>query len=368
MNPASLGVVTDTKTIAERLRDNYQTTTVIITDGKEQQGLFAIAKATSGTNNFYGKYMFAAVPKGLIVPTNNTTSSMILLDNTLIVSSIEKSQLESMSPLLGYLLVKQYFPRRAIKAYPKVVFMEKDAYREFRRVDAQKKIVRIDTEIEKVQVMISSLSASLKTTTKQKRATQKLLAEYQYYETYFQKQKEQMQGATEHIPNELGVFKSPDTITIVFSPESRQGVTDYLAMFVHEYLHYASFVSEKKRFASSFFEEALTEYFSRSVIRQSFSTKTNLGYPLQVKILTEMTKMFTDSELAEIYFTKDEEVLVHALNRVYGDNFYEENYILFETLQYTSDPKQALELANIIMAKIGGKLLTEEDFVSSFTP
>jgi hypothetical protein len=77
--------------------------------------------------------------------------------------------------------------------------------------------------------------------------------------------------------------------------------------------------------------------------------------------------MIPESELAEIYFTKDEVALQKALDRVYGDGFYENNQVIFETLQYTSSPKQALKLANDIMKRIGGEPLTEKDLKSNFT-
>lgn len=366
-NPEALGVVRDTKIIAERLKKENDPATVMITDGTKQQVLVTLAKATSGTNNFYGEYMLSGIPSFLIPPSQDEHYAVLLIDNTVIVGNLEGEKLEAMSPFLGYLLVKQHFPRRVIKAYPKVTFMDRDEYALFRAEDALKKVERIDVELEKIDSMIASLSAQIETESRDRRQRQKLLEEYQYYQAYYESEKEQLANSATHVPNELGVFKQPDSITMVFNPEKKQGIIDYLAMFVHEYLHYASYVDDEKRFASAFFEEALTEYFTRNIIKQSFATKTNLGYPLQVKVLTEINKMYTDSELAEIYFTKDEDLLIHAINRVYGENFYEENYAVFETLQYTSDPEQAVELANMIMAKIGGNKLTEKDLISTYS-
>lgn len=366
-NPAMLGVVTDTTMIAQRLTKSSQAGTVVIADQKENQMLFVLAQATSGTDNFYGNYVLSAIPQQMIIPITVKLPSMLLFDDTLIVTDFDERQLETMSPLLGYLLIKHYFPRRFIQSYPNVVFMDQEEYRLYRNDDAQKKLEKIDTEIEKIEGKISSLSAQLKTDSKQKRALTKILSAYQYYEAYFKMQKEKMQNATEHIPNELGVFNHPDTIRIVFNASNPPRIIDYFAILAHEYLHYASFVSEEKRFTSSFFEEGLTEYFARNTIHKSFSTQTNLGYPVQVKIILAMTNMLTESELAEIYFMKDEDALARALNRVYGDHFYEENYILFETLQYTSDPKEMLQLANTIMEQIGATPLTERDMVSSFS-
>lgn len=380
INPGLLGITSDTELIAKRLHDNSQSAKIVLVDPEKESMAFTFAKITSGSDNMYGRYLLPSIPQGVVLPVTKEMPSMILLDNTLIVTRVDEEQLEAISPELGYLLVKQYFPRRLIKAYPKLSFMDKTGYQKYRQEDAKKKIVQIDKEIEKMQGIVSSLSAQLETDTRQKRQIQKILADYEYYEDYFKTQKEKMQEATSHIPNELGFFHNPDTIQIIYVPpvtnkkvsvgSTRQigpSLIDYFETLTHEYLHYASFIDEDQRISSSFFEEALTEYFARNIIEQGLSTKTNLGYPLQVKIMTEMTKMYTESELAEIYFTKDEVALASALNRVYGDNFYEENFPMFETMQYTSSRKQALTLANMIMKKIGGAPLTEKDLVSSYT-
>src|SRR6185436_6800522 len=118
---------------------------------------------------------------------------------------------------------------------------------------------------------------------------------------------------------------------------------DFLESLVHEYLHYASYISDERKFQSNFFEEGLTEYFARQIVKDDLHVDTHLGYPAQVAIITKMTEMITASEFAEIYFSKDEESLMRALNRVYGDNFYQNNFILFESLQYSSDRKQVLK-------------------------
>src|SRR6185369_11214542 len=120
-----------------------------------------LAKATSGIDNFYGRYLLSAIPEGAVVPIKSDVPSMMLLDGTLLVTKIDKTQLEQMSPVLGYLLVKQFFPLRDIKAYPKLSFMTKEMYQDYRREDANKQLASLDTEIEKIQGIVSSLSAQL---------------------------------------------------------------------------------------------------------------------------------------------------------------------------------------------------------------
>jgi hypothetical protein len=169
------------------------------------------------------------------------------------------------------------------------------------------------------------------------------------------------------VPNELGVFEPKDKIKIAFATTSSHAIADYLETVAHEYLHYTSYISQAKRFSDSFFEEGLTEYFARNIIQKELQTTTNLGYPVQVKIITEMTKRIPESDFMDSYFTKDDAELIYMVDRAYGDGFYENNQILFETLQYTSDPKQMLQLANTIMKKIDGQRLTEKDLFSNYS-
>ena len=114
-----------------------------------------------------------------------------------------------------------------------------------------------------------------------------------------------------------------------------------------------------------FFEEGLTEYFARKIVEKNLNIETNIGYPVYYKIISEMTNIIPETELAVIYFTKDQNALVSALNRVYGDNFYQNNRILFASLQFTSNRNQTLQIANEIMKKINGTPLTLQDLRSS---
>jgi hypothetical protein len=191
-----------------------------------------------------------------------------------------------------------------------------------------------------------------------------LLKNYEYYDTFFKAQKTLLAISTNNIPAELGVFEPKDSIKIVFASSNSHDVADYFETLVHEYLHYASY-TEGKRLDSSFFEEGLTEYFARQTIKDNLDTDTDLGYPVAVKIIKALTQRIAEADFEDIYFTKDDVGLEHKLDLVYGDNFYKNNYVLFESLQYTADPQQALEIANTIMKKIGGIPLTEKDLFST---
>ena len=361
--PQLLGLQSNPKIILEKLKNQQNPFIVALTKDDEYQVLLVLAQIASGTKNVYGTKLLPAVPSFLILPVVKQFPAILLFDNTVVVTKHDQKTLQMTSPLLGYLLVKHYFPRRKITRYPQFVLLKKNEYLSYRQNDTKKKIIKIDSELEKISGMISSLSATLESEKRNKQA-ENLLEDYQDYEEFFKTQKEHLEKSTETVSHEFGVFVPPDSIRIVWSHENTQSQIHYFVTLIHEYLHYASYVSNEKRFASSFFEESLTEYFTRKIIQETFGAETNVGYPLQVEIVTAMTKMIPESELAEIYFTKDEMLLEKALDRVYGYDFYKNNYLLFETLQYSSDPKQSVKIANEIMEKIGGTPVTKKDLVS----
>ncbi len=367
-SPKILGVEDDENLIYQKLQTTNLSPQILASDNDQKQVLRAIASATSGTNNFYGSVILPALPNFFLFSTNKLNSNILLIDNTVIVTRMSGNDMQLLSPLIGYRFVKNYFPNRAIKFYPKVAIMSKEEYQAYRKEDAKKKIIKIDVQIKKIDGYVSSLSASMKNNPKDNTvANQNLLNEYRYYDDYFKKQESVLLQQSEKISHENGVFQSPDVIKLTLDTTNPHGIADYFATVTHEYLHYASFVSNEKRFDSTFFEEGLTEYFARSAIKDALNTSTNLGYPVQVKIINQMTNLITPTEFADVYFQKDETGLESALDRVYGDGFYQKNEVLFETLQYASDPQQTLGIANEIMKRIGGAPLTEQDLYSSYS-
>ena len=167
-------------------------------------------------------------------------------------------------------------------------------------------------------------------------------------------------------PQELGVFENGNQIKVALDLTSPHAAADYLATLAHEYLHYASYVDDSKSFDYSFFEEGLTEYFARKVIKQDLNVSTNLGYPVLARLIKEMTKKIPESEFARVYFTKDESGLEALLNNAYGDNFYKDTQYYFEEMSYLPSD-QALKVANNIIVRIGGTPMQEKDFFSTYS-
>jgi hypothetical protein len=168
----------------------------------------------------------------------------------------------------------------------------------------------------------------------------------------------------DNTPRELGLFSDPSTIRIVLDTTSSKSIQEYLETLVHESLHYQSYVSQDRKLSTSFFEEGLTEYFSRQVLAQNLGMQVNIGYPLVTKLISQMMKKIPEQEFERIYLTKDESRLEAVLNSAYGSTFYSDTVFYFTALFY-APPADALKTANVIMSRIGGGLLAEKDLVST---
>ncbi|MCX6731064.1 MAG: hypothetical protein NTZ55_04395 [Candidatus Roizmanbacteria bacterium] len=164
---------------------------------------------------------------------------------------------------------------------------------------------------------------------------------------------------------ELGIFLPEKEIKLALDDVSSKSLADFLSTAVHEYLHYTSYATEEKsnKF-ESFFEEALTEYFARKVIKKELNIDTGQGYPLFTRIISEVAKKIGDKELLEIYLTKDQSRLEYVLNKTYGKDFYGNSQTYFIQLYYSS-AKNELKVANNLMFRIGGKQIKESELYST---
>ncbi|HEX7041642.1 MAG TPA: hypothetical protein VF189_00170 [Patescibacteria group bacterium] len=429
-NPTLLNVELDKKTIFHALMSSNTPPNILATQDSKEREVVGIAQNMTGTDNFYGSYILPRIPNFFILPIERNLSSMILADNTLIFTKIDKSDLQEVAPILGYSYVKQYFPDRNIRQNPKILIMTPSEYIKHRQETADKRSIELDSEINLINDKISSLSAgiendktkldyytglasdSAKTLDDQYRkcinageykdgkyvhyysdsycVTQKenfvssqtdyskdvetwtnLLSYdqnqiriYKEYVTFFKNQKDILEIGKNSLPDELGSFNPPNEIQLDIQTSNSHSIADFVETLVHEFLHYASY-NPNQKLSSSFFEEGLTEYFARRAVQDNLHISTNLGYPAQVRIIEQITKRIDESELADIYFSKDQNHLEQALNRVYGDNFYSKNISLFNTLMYTSDTDLVLEFSNRIMKEIGGTPLTKRDLIST---
>jgi hypothetical protein len=421
INKNIMGIVTDKNTIVSMLKRNSHPPQIVAGDKGKNKELVAIASTITGTDNVYGKYIISSIPSFFILPIKKFDSSVLLVDDTLIITQLNAHDIEKISPTISYLLVQQYFFQRKIRSYPQVSIMGKKEYQQYREADFKNNLEKINKEIKKYEKLKASTRLSLEEEkdkllyykdivdksnllkeseykrclsdgnyslsycknlleewedlklekeqiddlNKKILSDQNKLEEYEEYYEFYTALEKSVAILKGNVPHELGTFMPKNSIKIALNTTNPHATADYFETLVHEFLHYASYISEDKKFSDGFFEEGLTEYFARQIIKDDLNISTNLGYPIIVKIIDQMTKRILESELAEIYFSKDQDRLEKILDQVYGENFYKNSRFLFLTLQYTSDKKQTLQVANDIMKKIGGSPLKEKDLFAS---
>jgi hypothetical protein len=432
-NSSSLGLVTDSRQIAGNILKNSSPPRIVASDPNGHELIKAVAAASTGQDNYYGKNVIPLIPDFLVLKIPDGNSSLAMIDANLIVRRINPDDLAAISPALAYKLVQEQFPKIPVKSTAVVSILSDEKYREFRLAEMDRKSAKIASEAAELTEATTQLTADLNTRNRllsqskthleniynqRETAHSQCLAAGRYLNGVFQKTNSEADclaeynswadrvklamdeiskiqlsiGADENqlaqthttlkfiqaqssvlkvlennIPNEYGSFQPEESIGIAFVPDSSHRIADYFGTLIHEYLHYASFTSEDRILSDAFFEEGLTEYFSRQIIARHFDVKSNIGYPAITKIISQLAKRIPESELAEIYFTKNQPQLEAVLGRVYGDGFYKQNRLLFISLQYATQPDQIVNYANLLMEKIGGPALNSADVGSSAT-
>lgn len=421
INPRTMGVRNDIAEIEEILKlKNTPVQIVIITPGNSQE-IVTIAANSADKESVFSRDIIPSIPDFMVMPVANLRSNIILFDNTLIVNQKNLKELEMISPLVTSQLLKHRFPGKSFKPAPIILFADRREYNQYRRADLDKKLKKMDEELisfenqielleaqnelnkegisEKEEALnkvyrqreaeyqkcfstqksevkckqeilawdekIIQASGEVKNAVKKTEDDKKQLIELGDFLKVIQAQQSVLKVLENNIVQEFGQFVPPDAIYLTTEELEKKSTVDYFETLTHEYLHYESYISDKRVLADAFWEEGLTEYFARNAIKKGLNADTNIGYPAAVKIIRQVAKRIPESELAEIYFTKDQTKLKESLDLVYGDNFYNNSRILFTLIQYTSDPTQIVKYANSIMEKIGGNPLTLEDVMSN---
>jgi len=434
ISPKILGVESNTQVIKDRLKGFSSLPVIIAGENRGSVLSLTIAQAQAGKDSFYGGRIIPYFPSFLVIPARLSDSGVLLVGNSLIITDIRSSDFQKIGPITAYLMIKSYFPGKAIKSYPELSIMDKNEYLSFRKGDFEQKLQKFDevvatikediksinSDIEDLETKVSDNESELKTlklkrekeytkcintghyesgvfikeNTKEycQRQMEELdalvkkteddgkelnstlekdkekLGQYQSYETFYANQKILTQEESTYISYEFGTFNPPDSIKILLSFENTQkAMGDYFVLLVHEYLHYARFDGNGKNLSTAFFDEGLTEYFARKIIKSGMGVDTNLSYPVNIKIIDQITKRISENDLFDVYYQNDQAGLEKLLDRVYGENFYKNNIILFETLQYTSDQKQILKVANDLMSELGGEALNEKDLKTTYS-
>lgn len=426
-DPKGEGIIWGKEAVAGKLRQMDSPPRILGTDHNISKTIIEGKMSATKTGKFYVQKIVANIPDSLISPINVPKETLIMFDNSLVITEIDKDDIQTVSPIIGKLYVKNHLAPRYIKGEPLVEVLGRQDYLKFRDVQINKQLAKLGKLIAQVQSYLNQAYGNINQAKKtiatyeaeinssistrdsndkscralsycgyfgcydytdicnQKKAEwdsyieglKKDLEEWRLYlpqaqqdAVYYEESKRLLtdyrglvEKQKESTPQELGLFEPEDSIKIVLESTSSKSLADYYAVLVHEYLHYTSYVSEERSLVP-FFEEGLTEYFTRKIIADQLDTPTNIGYPLIHRIIKEMAKKVPEQELEEIYFNKDEKALISLLNGTYGKKFYSDSEFYFAVLSFVST-KEALKIANNIMFKIGGDEIKEDELLST---
>ena len=177
-----------------------------------------------------------------------------------------------------------------------------------------------------------------------------LFNEFVQYKEEISISKNMAESSKESVPFELGLFQPENRIKIALSSTKPTMVADYISTLIHEYLHFDSYISEE-RSLPLFFEEGLTEHFSREVQKSGLDVDKYLGYPVLIRIIEQLIEKLPEQKLIEIYYSKDTNSLYELLDENYGEGFSEDNSFYFDILPYI--PSQwALDFGNEMLEKL----------------
>lgn len=438
-SPNSVGVIYGKNAINSKLKSMTTVPQVIGSDSNASNTILsAVVNNGSNKNSYYQNRILKTLPRFLVISFDLGNQPVVMVNNTLIIVSIDKDTMQSISPALAHLLLKNYFKNHDFKGDPTITILNRQEYLAYRQADIDKRIAAINAEIQKIDDGINGLYGEISTAKQKIAANQSAIQtassqrDYYYnqcnsnnsagyyfygvfYNTYIhedcnanksqwdqtiaqyqqnisdwngtlqydenllsaaQTVEQNLKDAAQSVdaekysaPDELGVFEGPSHVRVVLDSTSPRAIDAFLETLVHENLHYQSYIAENRKFQFSdgtydgFWEEGLTEYFARKVIAADLGVNTNLGYPLIVKIVAQIAKKIPESELQNIYFAKNDSLLVSDLNSAYGNSFYKNTEPYFEYLSVLPDDRQ-LKIANNIMTVIGAKQLTSSDLYS----
>jgi hypothetical protein len=431
MSPSSAGVVVGKDTINKKLRNWDEKLSIIRSDNDLKSIILSqLIVRSDSQNSYYVQRIIKNIPQNLSLQINIPKQSLVMVGSRLIITEINKDDLQAVGSTIAEMFVKHYFKSRYLKdSPPNITLMDRQEYLAFRERQIDDQVAKLDDILQKIKDYINVLYGSI-STDKQKIASnqnglnssiaqrdsaydycinagyyfygyfyhtfpqsycdssraswdniivgfqnnisnwqaqlsydQKELSDSQTLNDYIQDVRDIVDSQRDATPQELGVFNPPNNIKVVLDSTGPKAVDNYLETLVHEYLHYTSYISDKKGL-DHFFEEGLTEYYARKIIKANLGVDANLAYFLISQLIDQMMAKIPENEVQDIYFTKDQNRLISVLDDAYGKKFYEDTQLYFMAISYVPADK-ALKIANNIMYRIGGKKLDAQDLYTS---
>ncbi len=156
--PDSVGVIYGKNAISSKLK-TMKIPLQVIGSGNNSSNIILsiIINGYSAKNSYYQERIINKIPYSLIIPFDLSNQSVVLVHNTLIINSIDKDEIQSLSPTIAHLLLVNYFKNRDLKDDPTISILNRQEYLAFRQDEINQQISKIQTAIQKVEDYINSL-------------------------------------------------------------------------------------------------------------------------------------------------------------------------------------------------------------------
>jgi len=308
-------------------------------------------------------------------------ANMMIIGQRLLILKLDMEEMEEISPRLGWLILKSYVGKRTLKeASSNIDVLDRQAYLEFRDEQINKKLEEIDASISAINSKIYGIRNQMRDVVVQYYtgkigiydainrldSLQAGIYDLQAQQAELREARVFVEAQKDRAPDELGLFLPEEdmAIKVVLDFDNPEALKDFLAILVHEYYHYASYC-DKERLLLPFFEEGLTEYYTRQTLSQVENLETIVGYPVIVKVVNVLAEKLSENRLQDAYFTKDQDMIENLLNDAYGANFYKDTEYHFLLIPF-SPPEKAVKLANDIMHEVGGEELDLDEIIKEY--
>ena len=162
VNPQSTGIKTEIDVILEEIKSYDDVPNVVFNEAGNGRVVKTAAAFQSGKTNYYSSCIIPIISNIFILTNNDLQRSIFIGGDTLFVNDINSDNFQKLSPVVGYLMIKDYFPKKVIRPFPQLSLVDKKDYAEFRKGNFKDKLETIDQLVMNIGKNIEELEISIK--------------------------------------------------------------------------------------------------------------------------------------------------------------------------------------------------------------
>lgn len=162
-SPSSVGVIYGKDAINSKLKSITTAPQVIGTDNNNPSNAILSVVVNDGSirNNYFQERIIKTIPHFLIIPFNITNKSVVMVKNTIVISSIDKDIMQTISPTLARLLLKNYFKNHNFKSDPTITILNRQEYLAFRQDEINQQVAKILVLVKEEEDYINGLYGTI---------------------------------------------------------------------------------------------------------------------------------------------------------------------------------------------------------------